>query len=123
MTLLIIIFGILMLIAGALLLVNPEILFRYLRNNIDNVAIHVIAVLVRLIIGVLLIIQSNQSRFPQVIEILGWIFIVAGIFLAVLGRHRFTKLLSWVLTNLKHLGRIAGVAAVAFGGFLVYAFL
>jgi len=51
MTVLIIIFGALILLAGVLLLLKPEVIFGFLRNNIENPVIQVIAVLVRLIIG------------------------------------------------------------------------
>ena len=123
MTISIIIFGSLILIAGILLLRNPEIIFGFLQDNIENSAIHVIAVMIRLIIGTLLITQSSLSRFPLGIEVLGWVFIVTGFSLAVIGRNKFGRLKSWVLTNLMPFGRLAGVIAIAFGGFLVYAFL
>ena len=123
MTLSIIIFGSLILLAGVLLLRNPEIIFGFLRDNIENQAVHVIAVMVRFIIGTLLITQSGLSKFPLGIEVLGWIFIIAGFCLAVIGRDRFCRLMSWVLTKFMPFGRLAGVIAMAFGGFLVYAFL
>lgn len=123
MTLLIIIFGCLILLAGAVLLKNPEVVFGFLRDNVESSAIHLLAVIVRLIIGVLLVTQSSISRFPLTIEVLGWFFIVAGISLAVIGRNNFRKLVSWVLTTFKSFGRLVGLIAIAFGGFLVYAFL
>jgi len=123
MTVLIIIFGALILLAGVLLLIKPEVVFGFLRNNIENPAIQVIAVLVRLVIGILLITQSRLSRFPIAIEVLGWVFIVAAVSLAVIGTTKFGKLISWVLTNLKAFERFVGAIAVVFGGFLVYAFL
>lgn len=123
MTISIIIFGSLILVAGVLLLRSPEIVFGFIRDNIENTAIHVVAVVVRLIFGILLITQSSLSRFPLGIEVLGWVFVVAGFSLAVIGRNRFRKLVSWVLRNLKPFGRLAGVIAIAFGGFLVYAFV
>ena len=123
MTIIIIIFGSLILLAGVLLLINPEIIFGFLGRNIENPAIQMIAVLVRLIIGALLVTQSSQSRFPLAIEVLGWILILAGISLAVIGQAKFRKLMSWVLTKFRAVGRIAGVVAIAFGGFLVYAFV
>jgi len=122
-TLLIIAFFILILFAGILLLIDPELIFGFLRNNINNSVIHVIAVLVRLIIGALLITQSGLSKFPFAIEVLGWIFVVAGFTLAVIGQAKFRALVSWVLTNLKSFGRIAGVITIAFSGILIYAFL
>jgi len=123
MTLLIITIGSLILFAGVLLLINPEIIFGFLRNNSEKSAIQVIAVLARLIIGILLITQSSQSRFPLAIELLGWVFIVAGVSLAVIGRTKFRTLITWVVTNLRAYAPIAAVIALAFGGFLVYAFV
>lgn len=123
MTALIIIFGALTLLAGVVILINPEIIFRYLRSNLDKLAIHILAVVVRLIIGALLINQSSLSKFPLVIEILGWLSIVAAFTLAAMGRHNFHRLMSWALTFLKPYGRVGGIFAAAFGGFLIYAFV
>jgi len=120
---LIIIFGALTLLAGVVILINPEVIFGYLRSNLDKLVIHILAVVVRLIIGVLLINQSGLSKFPLVIEILGWLSIVAALSLAAMGRHNFHKLMSWTLTFLKPYGRVGGVFAAAFGGFLIYAFV
>ncbi len=123
MTELIIIFGALTLLAGVVILINPEVIFGYLRSNLDGLAIHILAVVVRLIIGALLISQSGQSKYPLAIEILGWLSIVAALSLAVMGRHNFHRLLSWALTFFKPFGRVGGVFAAAFGGFLIYAFV
>jgi len=123
MTALIMIFGALTLLAGVVIVINPEVIFGYLRSNYDKLAIHILAVVVRLIIGALLISQSGLSSYPLVIEILGWLFIVAALSLAVMGRHNFLRLMSWALNVLKPFGRVGGVFAAAFGGFLIYAFV
>lgn len=123
MTVLIIIFGALNLLAGIVIVINPEVVFGFLRNNLDKLELHILAIVVRLILGVLLIYQSNESKFPFVIEIIGWLSIVAAIFLAVMGRRNFTRLMSWALSLVKHFGRVGGVLAAAFGAFLIYAFV
>ena len=123
MTELIIIFGALTALAGVVIVVNPEIIFGYLRRNLDRLAIHILAVVVRLIIGALLIHQSGLSRYPLVVELLGWLSIVAALSLAVMGRRNFHRLMSWALNLLKPYGRIGGIVAAAFGGFLIYAFV
>ena len=123
MTLLIIIFGALTLLAGIIIVVNPEVIFGYLRNNLHRPGLHILAVVVRLVLGVLLISQSGVSRFPFVIEIIGWLSVVAAIVLAVIGRRNFNRLMSWALSFAKPLGRIGGLLAAAFGAFLVYAFV
>jgi hypothetical protein len=123
MTVLIIIFGALTLLAGIVIVINPDFIFGFLRNNLDKLELHILAIVVRLILGVLLIYQSNVSKFPFVIEIIGWLSIVAAIFLAVMGRRNFTRLMSWALSLLKPFGRVGGVLAAAFGAFLIYAFV
>ena len=67
--------------------------------------------------------QSNISEFPFVIEVIGWLSIVAAIFLAVIGRRNFNRLMSWALSLSKPFGRVGGVLAAAFGAFLIYAFV
>ena len=123
MTVLIIIFGALNLLAGIVIVINPEVIFGFLRNNLDKLELYILAIVVRLILGVLLIYQSNVSKFPFVIEIIGWLSIVAAIFLAVIGRRNFNRLMSWALSLVKPFGRVGGVLAAAFGAFLIYAFV
>ena len=123
MTVLIIIFGSLTLLAGVVIVIKPEVIFGYLRSNMDKLVVHILAVVVRLIIGALLIHQSDLSKYPLVIELLGWLSIVAALSLAVMGRHNFHRLMSWALKFVKPFGRVGGVFAAAFGGFLIYAFV
>ena len=123
MTVLIIIFGALTLLAGIVIVINPEVIFGFLRNNLDKLIIHILAVVTRLVIGALLIYQSYISKFPFVIEVIGWLSIVAAIFLAVMGRRNFNRLMSWALSLSKPFGRVGGILAMAFGAFLIYAFV
>lgn len=123
MTLLIIIFGALTLLAGIVIVISPEVIFGFLRNNLDKMVLHILAVVIRLVLGALLIYQSNISKFPFVIEVIGWLSIVAAIFLAVMGRRNFNRLMSWALSLSKPFGRVGGILAVAFGAFLIYAFV
>ncbi len=123
MTELIIIVGALTFLAGVVILISPEVIYGYLRSNIDKLTIHILAVVVRLIIGALLISQSSLSKYPLVIEILGWLSIVAALSLAAMGRHNFQRLISWALTFVNPYGRAAGIFAAAFGGFLIYVFI
>ena len=123
MTELIIIIGALIFLAGLVIVTRPELIFGYLRRHFDKPAIHVAAVVLRLVIGVLLINQSGLSKYPLVMEILGWLSIVAALFLAVIGRQNFLRLMTWALSLLNPYGRIGGIFASAFGAFLVHAFV
>ena len=123
MTVLIIIFGAMTLLAGIVIVINPEVIYGFLRNNLDKLVLHILAVVIRLVIGALLIYQSNISKFPLVIEVIGWLSIVAAIFLSVMGRRNFNRLMSWALSLVKPIGRVGGALAAAFGAFLIYAFV
>jgi hypothetical protein len=123
MTLFIIIFGVLTCLGGLVILVNPEIVFGFLRKNSAKIELHILAVALRLILGVILIVQAGDSRYPFAIETIGWLSIVAAVLFAVIGRNNFVKLMSWALSQVKTLGRVGGVIASAFGAFLIVAFI
>lgn len=123
MTLLIILFGILIIIAGAWLLIDPKMIMGFLASQHEQLWIHCIAVVTRIVLGMALIMQSSVSRFPTIIEILGWLAIIAAIVLAVIGRGHFKRLMNWLLTGLKPYARFGGLISTVFGGFLIYAFI
>ena len=123
MELLIIIFGALTLLAGIVIIINPEIMFGYLRNNLDKPALHIVASSIRLVLGTILIYNADVSRFPVIIEILGWFSILAAVVIIIMGRPNFTKLMVKAFSLVKTFGRFAGVVAFTFGAFLIYAFI
>lgn len=123
MTLFIIIFGTLTCLAGIVILVNPEIVFGFLRKHSDRIELQILAVAIRLVPGVFLIYQSGASKYPFVIEIIGWLSIVAAVFFTVIGRNNYSRLVTWALSQVKILGRVSGVITTAFGAFLIHAFV
>jgi NAD/NADP transhydrogenase beta subunit len=123
MTQLIIAFSGLVLLAGLVILVNPGLVFAYLQKNADKPVLHILAVVVRLVLGFLLISQAGYSRFPTVIEVLGWLSVIAAVSLALMGRKNFKRLMAWAFTLIQPWGRPGGLLAMAFGAFLIYAFI
>ena len=121
MSYVIILFGAATLAAGLIIMINPETLFGPIRRNFESLNLHILAVVMRIIIGGALIIYASESRFPTVLLILGWVSIAAATILALMGRTNFKRLMSWALGLIDSFGRIAGVFAALFGGFLVYA--
>jgi len=123
MTLFIILFGTLTILTGIVILINPETVFGLLRKHSDKIELHILAVAIRLVLGVFLIYQSAVSRYPFTIEIIGWLSIVAAVFFAVIGRNNFSRLMAWALSKVKTMGRVGGIIASAFGAFLIHAFV
>jgi hypothetical protein len=121
MNYIVILFGAATLVAGIIILINPETVFGLLRRNADSLGMHILAVVVRIILGVALILCAAGSKYPTAILILGWISVAAATVLGVMGRTNFKRLMSWALGLAPSFGRIGGLLAILFGGFLVHA--
>lgn len=123
MDIVIIIFGLLMQLIGVLLVINPEIIFKVLRNSSQQLWLHISAVGVRLLLGVLLIYQADDSKLPLTMTIIGWIAVIAALVFTVMGRKNFQNLVLWAFSLMNGYGRIAGIFALFFGAGLIYAFV
>jgi hypothetical protein len=121
MNYIVILFGAATLVAGIIILINPETVFGLLRRNADSLGMHILAVVVRIILGVALILCAAGSKYPTAILIIGWISVAAATVLGVMGRTNFKRLMSWALGLAPSFGRIGGLLAILFGGFLVHA--
>jgi hypothetical protein len=119
----ILIFAALTCLAGVVIIVYPEIVFGFLRRYSDRVELHLLAVVIRLVLGVCLIYQASVSKYPLTIEIIGWLSIVAAVIFAVIGREKFIQLMAWALSMVNIMGRVGGLFASIFGAFLIYAFI
>lgn len=121
MNYLILIFGVLISIAGIVLVLRPAILFNFLHQYQDSSVIYGLAILARAVFGIALLLIAPTSQFPLALSIIGWIAIVAAIFIGAIGPARFHILMAWVLNLSTGWGRVAGLFTLLFGGFLVYA--
>ena len=122
MTLIILIFAALTCLAGIVILINPEIVFGFLREHSKKFALQILAIAIRLILGVLLIIQSGASNYPFVIEIIGWLSITVAVVFAAIGRNNYNRLMNLALSQVTTLGRIGGIFALVFGAFLIHSY-
>ena len=121
MNYIIILFGAATLAAGIAIVINPESIFGRLRRKSDSLGMHILAVVMRIIIGIALILYAAESRYPTAILILGWTSLGAAIVLGIMGRTNFKRLMSWALGLAPSFGRIGGMIAILFGAFLIHA--
>ena len=108
-------------VAGIIIVINPETVFGLIRKNLDSLGMHILAVVVRTILGVALLMCAAESKYPTAVVILGWITIVAAFVIGIMGRNNFKRLISWALSLPNSFKRIGGFLAILFGGFLVHA--
>jgi len=123
MTVFIIAIGCLLVVAGIAITVKPALLFDPLRQHMESRVTYGLAIGVRLLLGILLVALAAQSRFPTAVALLGWLSIAAALTFAAVGQQRFVRMVSWILLRTEQYTRIAGLLAVAIGGFLVYSFI
>ena len=121
MNYIIILFSTATIVAGIIIVINPETVFGLIRRNSESLSLHILAVVIRIIIGVALIMSATESKYPTTILVIGWISIVAASVLGIMGRTNFMRLMSWALSVAPSFGRIGGVLAILFGGFLIHA--
>lgn len=123
MSLLIILFGVLILVASLSLMIRPSLVIGVMESSVEEIWLYVLAVGIRLLLGWLLIQQAAASKFPVAIAVLGWIALIAAFSILVIGHGRFVRLVRWVTRWFKPWSRVGGLFGVAFGAFLIYAFL
>ena len=121
MNYIIILFGTATIVAGIIIMINPETVFGLIGKKLESLGLHILAVVVRVILGIALIMYAPESNYPTAILILGWISIFAAAVLGVMGRTNFKRLMSWALGLAPSFGRMGGFLAIVFGGFLVHA--
>jgi len=115
-------FGILMLLLGVLLLINPTIIIGWMEDNMESTSLYIIAIGVRLVMGILFIVAARESKYPSVFKFLGYLFIIAAIIFIFIGKQSFQDFISSLIPNVKPFARLGGLLGIAFGGFLIYAF-
>ncbi|NNF19320.1 MAG: hypothetical protein HKN61_06050 [Flavobacteriaceae bacterium] len=114
-------FGIAMLLAGLSLLILPDFLMDWISRHKQNTWLYSMAIVVRVVFGILFLIVAKQSRSPLIFQMFGFIFILGAIFLLFTGQDNFQHFISSMIPELQPYARVSGLLALIFGGFLLYA--
>lgn len=121
MRIFIILFGLFIISIAVTIMLRPESFTGILTRHARAAWVHLLAVVVRIVFGLVLVFYAEQSRFPLALQIIGWIAIVAGVMLALLPREKFARLLMWALERFSSYLPFAALIATILGGFLIYA--
>ncbi len=121
MSYIILLCGISILLLGVVILVNPDSIFGLIISHSESLGLHVLAVVVRLVLGTALITYAAESHYPVALQVLGWLTVTGAIILGIMGRSRFKGLMTWALSFASTFGRFAGFGVILLGGFLIYA--
>lgn len=122
MKLVIKLFGILMLIAGISLLINPEFIIGWIEDYLEHRLLYISAIVVRFVFGILFLAAAKASKYPGVIKVFGYIFIIAAIILFLIGQVRFQDFITSLIPDVKPIAPVIGLLVIAFGSFLIDSF-
>lgn len=121
MTTIIAFFSAALFILSLILIITPDTLLDYIKEQVEEPGFRVTAVAIRLIGGVVFILAAEESRFPTVILLIGVIALVAGFVLAVLPRKSFVEMISRLAKINLLLARFSGLGTLLAAWFLMYA--
>ena len=113
------ILGVLITLMGVLGIANPQRLIN-LAEHWHGPTRFWIAILVRVVLGVVLLAVAPACRLPMFVRIVGAIQIVAALVILILRHARLDAFIRWWLIR-PALIRFSGFVAIAFGALLVYA--
>jgi len=111
-----------MVLLGVSLLIKPEIVFGFIENNTENTLLYIFAIVVRLALGVLFIVAARESKYPGIIKLIGYLFIIAAVLFIFISQENFQDFIGSIIPIVKPFARVSSLLAFAFGGFLIYAF-
>ena len=111
--------GVLICLAGLLILVSPQ-RFRNAMNNFAGQPRFLFAVIARIVIGAILLLEAPNLKFTFAMQIIGGISILAAIALLLMGQGRMDRMIDWFMRLTDDVFRLTSVTALIFGAFLVY---
>ncbi len=84
---------------------------------------HPFEIVTRLGFGVLFVMYADQSRFPTVVRVFGYLLVAVGLGLLVTPPSYHRRFGVWSVDKFSKYFRVAGLGSLAFGVFLIYAVL
>lgn len=104
---------------GAAILISPAQLRHTLHWFLERKNLYIVAA-IRIIVGVLFILAAPETRLPLFIQVLGVLFVLAGVAILLLGTERIDRMAEWWLARRDNVLRMGALLAVALGGVIVW---
>lgn len=79
-------------------LVFPKQLISWVTDFWKNKASFIVAILIRLILGVILILAASATQYESIFKLLGYLMIVAAVLIAIVGKAKISIMILWVKT-------------------------
>ena len=95
MTIIIAIFGLLIAALSAWGLFSPKRMIDKMLTYWHKPSGIYLAIGFRVVLGVLFILAAPDTRWPIVYQVLGWLMLIAAVFIVIMGKERLTRFIMW----------------------------
>lgn len=102
--------------------VVPEMIFNTIGKYTHYPSIYLIAIIGRLLFGILLIVCAKESTSPLVIKIIGVFSILAGILFLSIGQKGFVDVIGTVISYAREMRFISCLFGFLLGSFIYFTF-
>ncbi len=104
------------------MVIRPALVRDLVPSLTQGIRLYIVATL-RLLAGCVMIAAAHDARHPLAMEIIGWIAVTAGLLMVVIPPKVMARIGALTEQLTDGLVRLLSPVALAFGGYLIYAFL
>ena len=113
--------GLLLGIAGIAVIARPDRISGFADRMLEANAFRAVAILGRIILGIILLLAAPDTRLPTFVTILGFLAIIGGVAVAVMKEAWINDLVGWWANQPATILRAWGAVAAILGGVIFYA--
>lgn len=121
MDVIVIFFGLVLAASGMIMLLQPRLVMDTMCSFADEKWLQVVTVATRFVLGSVLLVCAEQTRFPLALQIIGLSALTIGIGIALIPALTFRYWVTALLHYLQPYARLGSLALMALGVFLIYA--
>jgi len=111
--------GIIIVAMGIVFILSPEAMKRVINYWRQGRRLYLVGIL-RLLIGVILLLNASQCRLVGVVVTLGILILLGGIIIFALGLEKVKSILDWLDKKPLSVLRLMALIALAIGALLLY---
>ena len=114
-------FGGLLMVFSLVMIFSPQQWAKGILRFSQQTYFHPFEIISRVLFGMLFIAFAQQTLYPGVMSAIGYLLLSVGVGLAFLPPEKHRQFAVWSASRFEKSFRVAGIVALPFGAFLIYA--